>query len=159
MPKKLISFLGCFLIGVLLCFGSSLPRLPHHWVRALFTGNEESLCTRNTSGLIDMQAMHIPTLLQLLQEMGVSRVPFLLLCSEQSVQTRPETFPAGWFVTFVKQPILQGCSFDPSKSRGTVVLGWCLHSSERQCPAPGSVRRRDNPTSATGGVSSCPKTV
>lgn len=84
-----------------------------------------------------METMNISTLLQ---ELGVSLVPFSADIAE--------TFPAGWFVVFVKQPILQECSFDPSKSRGTAVLGWCLHSSERQCQE----ERQPN-------LSSCPKTL
>lgn len=121
---------------------------------SLFTNSVENLCIMNRFGLINMQGMHISTLRvsqHCFRRQTRSASPF---CSSalskvtEAAQELLEAFPKGCFVTLGTREASHPPGNAPSilvKSRGTVLVLWCLRSNERQCPAPHSVRKGGQP--------------
>lgn len=121
---------------------------------SLFTNSVENLCIMNRFGLINMQGMHISTLH--VSQHGFRRWMWSLspFCSSalskatEAVQILLETFPKGQFVTFKTWEASHPLGTVPSilvKTRGMVVMLWCLRSRASQCPAPGSFRKGGQP--------------
>lgn len=139
MPKKLISFLGCLLISVLLCFSSSLPRLPHHWVRA-----QCLLAMRRTSAQWTLLGWWTckPHTSPLCSQLCFRSWMWAL---SPSMQTLAETFPAGGLSCLWSCPSSRNVPLISVRSRGAILwAGVCaaVRGSAQLLAVPGG----DNPT-------------